>query len=168
MLNLYKDPNGACTIDIIRAKKTKYQFFEESTSKAPRKTSLNYPSARDGKTFGDYTCVNGIWRRGRYIPRTFYKYKIGARYTYKFLSKLGLPTKNRWYGTIITASHTEKNYNHWIELFKKEMDAAVIIMNQNKDKIITATAKELEEKLDEFDHGDYNEDENDSNLVVDD
>ena len=172
MSNLYKDPNGAYIIDIIKASKTKYKYFENtanSGSKQPRKKPA-FPPKREGKVFGDYTCVNGCWQKGRYVTAVQYQYKIGGRYTHKFLSKLGLPTKNRWYGTMIISSHTEKNYDDWIDIFKQSMDAAVIVMKQNKDKIITATGKELEAKYYEVDESDDDESdsENESDLVVND
>ena len=174
MSNLYKDPNGAYTIDIMKASKKKYKYFDDtvySTSKQARKTTA-FPPRREGKVFGDYTCVNGFWRKGRYVTNVMFHYKIGGRYTHKFLSELGLPTKNRWYATIMISTHTEKNYNDWIDLFKQEMDAAVIIMKQNREKIITTTVEELEAKFyiesNESDDNGSDDNESDTDLVVDD
>ena len=150
---LYKDGNGDFTIELITSRRKEYNVFVRGQS-SPKRYAVKrcWPPKRDGKYYDGHTYFEkyGEWIKGRFITKHEYTYKIGARYSRRLLSSIGLKTTKRWLGQITIKSEIKGDYADWIKLFEKETRKAVKIMTEEKTEIIRLSVDELDEKYNEF------------------
>ena len=169
---LYKDSNGHFTIELINSRRNEYKQFERGQPSPKRYASKRcWPSKRDGKYYNGFTYFEKYdqWIKGRFVTKHQYTYKIGARYSRRLLSSLGMFTAKRWLGQITMKAESSGDYADWINLFKKEALEAVRKMRQENSGIIYLNVDELKKKYKEFTESVMDSDDNEneeSELII--
>ena len=171
---IYKSPEFSI---VMSTEETENRVFVVAKG-LPRKTSLNPPrfknvQVRNGMVYGGYTYTTRYgWQLGKYITYIEYKHTFIGKWSYKFLESLNLPSCNRKWGKITIKTESKDENKEWMNMFKEEMEKALVKMKQEKDKIIRISASELRDLYalydvyDLYDGFDYNDDDFESELIV--